>query len=525
MTRRPVKLTLLSQVLLFGTLLLATTPQFLAPALAAAPIGGIKGSKARSPTAQDYLPDELLKARALLNDAEQVTMQQAIQSALRQNPSLRGAFSAIQASEWLVIANKRRWLPSAAVQANPDTTLLGQVFSSTIANYPNSTGSSFATSTYNSSYSNFSNYSTGSIGVILNWSFFDPSRQPAINSSEQSLRAQVFTFNVVARGLVLDTQTAYQTLQQNRVLIGIYEEIYHQNKQLLEVVKAQFSRGMTNIGDVEQKQTQLLNQLTQLVLLYRQQAQGAALLASAMGREPGSAVLPAEEVGTPPTWSMSQDATIKEGLLLREEILASLAKSEAARWEARRLVNSYLPVLTLTGTTYGYRGRGNFGANVGQDPAPFFSSQYSSEAVVGLGLRWDFFDGGIRNAQAQQAKSQAQILASKAQDDRLVVASEIRSSYASFAAAQLGLAGAEKAFATARRSVYVANKRYEIGLGNMTDVVQATQLLAEAASNLIALRLLHQNSVSQLYRYSAQWPEDLRPLINQELGELEGRKP
>ena len=112
----------------------------------------------------------------------------------------------------------------------------------------------------------------------------------------------------------------------------------------------------------------------------------------------------------------------------------------------------------------------------------------------------------------------------RAQNDRLVVASEIRLSYASYSTAQLGLAGAENAYATARRSVHVANKRYEIGIGTMTDVVQATQMLGDAASNLTYLRLLYQNAVSQLYRYSAQWPHDLRPLIKQELGALQRKQ-
>ena len=511
MTRRWLKPGDLKQALLLGSLLLAVATPSQASVVPAAPL--------REPPT-----DDLFRARALLSGAERVTMREAIQSTLRHNPSLQGAVAAIQARQWELIANQRRWLPSAAVEANPDTTLLGQVFNSTVANYPNSTGSSFATSTYNSSYRNFSNYSTGSIGVILNWSFFDPSRQPAINSSDQSLRAQTLVFNVVARSLVLDTQTAYQALQEKRDLIHIYEEIYYQNKRLLELVKAQFRGGMTHVGDVEQKQTQLLNQLTQLRLLYRQQAQEAALLASTMGRKPGSAVLPSEEVGAPPTWPMSQEATIDEGLLLREEILASLAESEAARWEAKRLANTYLPVLMLTGTAYGYTGRGTFSAEVGQEPAPFFSRQYTVEAAVGLGLRWDFFDGGIRSAQAQQARAQARILDSQAQNDRLVVASEIRLSYASYSTAQLGLAGAENAYATARRSVHVANKRYEIGIGTMTDVVQATQMLGDAASNLTYLRLLYQNAVSQLYRYSAQWPHDLRPLIKQELGALQRKQ-
>ena len=484
------------------------------PSAAAVALPGRADDRGGSPAAatvgvtapEPGVPTELQAARQLLAGAERVTLEQAIHAALRHNPSLLGAFDAIQARAWNLAANQRRWQPSAAIVASPGSTLLGRVFNTTIANYPNSNNDGYATSTYNSSYRNFSNYNNASIGLNLSWSFFDPSRQPAIRSADQSLRAQKLTFNVVARSLVLDTQTAFHSLQETQQLILIYEEIYRQNRRQLALVQAQFGIGMTNIGDVEQKKAQLLNQLSQLVLLYRQQAQEAASLAATMGRRPGDAVLPQGEPGAPAAWPLDQEATIAEGLQLREEIQASLAESEAALWEARRLVNTYLPVLMLTGSAYGYRGQGIYSANVGQDSTPFFSRQYSTDAALGLGLRWEFLDGGIRRAQAHQAEAQAQLLQNQAQQNRLTVASQIRQSYASYTAAQLGLPGAQQAYAAAGRAVNAANRRYEVGIGTMTELIQATQLLAESAQNLIALRLIYSNAIAELYRYSARWP-------------------
>ena len=445
-------------------------------------------------------------------------MEQAIDLALKHNPSLQGAFEAIQAREWSLIASQRRWWPTAAVEASPGTTMLGRVFNTTVANYPNNSSNSFATSTYNSSYSTFSNYGQGSIGLSLSWSFFDPSRQPAINSADQTLRAQKLTFNVVGRSLVLTIQTLYYNLQETQQLINVFEEIYQQNLHQLTRAQAQFEVGMTNIGDVEQKKTQLLNQLTDLILLYRQQAQTASSLASAMGLAPGSAVIPSGDQPLAPTqWPLSLETTIAEGLRLREEIQASLAQSEAARWEARRLVNTYLPVLMLAGTTYAYKGEGVFSANVGQDPVPYFSRQSTTEAAVGLGLRWDFFDGGVRSAQARQAEAQARILASQAEENRLTVGDQIRQSYTSYQTAQLGLTGAEQAYASALKAVTAANRRYNVGIGSMTDLIQATQMLAQSAQNLVNLRLMRSTAIAELYRYSAQWPASQSHRIQDDL--------
>lgn len=515
----------LPQRLLLGSLLLAApvvadSAQSVAGSPSPAPGAALQAPGPRS--LADPVPEELSQARALLAGAKRVTLDEAITSTLQRHPSLQGAFAAIQESEWRLIANQRRWFPTAGVEASPGTTLLGRVFSTTVANYPNSTSNSFATSTYNNSYSNFSNFGQGSIGLVLSWSFFDPSRQPAIQGADAGLRAQKLTFNVVARSLVLDSQTSFYNLQERQQLIQIYEEIYQQNLRQLQRVQAQFRVGMTHIGDVEQKQTQLLNQLTDLVLLYRQQAQSASNLATTMGLAPGSAVLPAGEPGDPPVWTLSQEATLNEALRLREEIQASLAESEAARWEARRLVNTYLPVLMLAGTAYASAGQGVFSATVGQDPSPYFSRQSSSEATVGLGLRWDFLDGGIRSAQARQAEAQARILTSQAEQNRLSVGDQIRRSYASYQTALLGLPGAEQAYAAARSAEHAAVRRYDVGIGTMTDLIQSTQMLAQAAQNLSTLRLMRSNAIAELYRYTAQWPTAHRRPIREALERVGG---
>ena len=462
-------------------------------------------------------PQELAAARLLLEGSKRITLAEAVSFGLRHNPSLQSSFATIQASEWNLFANKRRWLPTASVEVSPGTTLLGWVYEKNVANYPNGTNTTYATSSYNNSYNIYSKYGNASLGLILNWSFFDPSRQPAINTASASLKAQKLTFNVIARSLVLNIETAYHRLQEDQKLIAVYEKIYQQNQLQLKLANAQLKIGMTNIGDAEQKKTQLLLQLNQLLLLYQMQARDASNLATYIGAKPGSTVLPAEQGFDPPAWPLSLEASIQEGLQLREEIQASLAEATAAQWDARRLVNSYLPVLMLTGTAYGYLGQGTFSANTGQNSSPYFSHQSTTDASLGLGLRWDFLDGGIRRAQANQANDQAKALQSQAEQNRLSVANEIRNSYATYLTARLGLPPAQRAFASSQKAVLVASKRYEVGIGTMTDVIQATSQLGEAASNLSAMRLNYNNAIAELYRYSSLWPAAYRGEILEDI--------
>ena len=54
-----------------------------------------------------------------------------------------------------------------------------------------------------------------------------------------------------------------------------------------------------------------------------------------------------------------------------------------------------------------------------------------------------------------------------------------------------------------------ARARYDAGVGDMTTVVQTMNQLARVAQVANAI-FDHNNSVAQLYRYSATWPEEKR---------------
>ena len=291
---------------------------------------------------QPPVPSELQPARELLNQSEQINLADAIEATLINNPQLLAAVETIRARRSLLASEQRRWSPTAGFFTYSESTpLLGQYFETDIISYPKDSDES-------SSYE-FNNYTIGSLGLKVDWNFLEPTRQPAINRSNSLLEAEQFTFDVIARSIVLDTQISYYELQENQRLIKIYEKIYQQNLRQLNIIEEQFRGGLLHIGDVSQQKTLLLSQLTTLDGFYRLQLQIASDLARIMGRPPGSSVIPAELSSNDfASWELSLPQTIAEGLALREEIRVSLAEAEADDWEARRLLNVYLPVLSLS---------------------------------------------------------------------------------------------------------------------------------------------------------------------------------
>lgn len=459
-------------------------------------------------SARAHEPTELQPARDLLNQSERIDLAGAIEATLRSNPRLLGAADTITARRQQFAAEQRRWSPTARFYTDSDSPLIGKYFDSEIDSYPNGSEAN------NNSTNQLNNYNLGSIGLQVSWSFLDPSRQPAINRSYALVEAERFTFDVIARSIVLDTQLAYYELQENQRLIEIYEDIYQRNIDQLAIIQEQFQAGLVHIGDVTQQKALLLSQLNTLDGFYRSQLQAAADLALSMGRPPGSSVLPSEASSNHFTeWKSSLQDTVNEGLALREEIRLALVEAEAEDWEARRLLNLYLPVLSFIANGYSTSSQGIFDGYIGRSTRPYRGSQTDNELAVGLGLKWTFFDGGVFAAQAAANHSLASAQRQQAQQERDRVGNQIRRSYATYLTAKLALPSSREALSTAKMAVQVASVRYAAGIGDITTVVQATQLLGQAAQQSKALRLAYHNAVAELYRYSGQWPAAFQPQI------------
>lgn len=458
------------------------------------------------------ISENLSKIKSLSNVAKTITLEESISAALSNNPDLLSVKKQADASESYFLAAKKSWLPSAEFFTDTDAPALGQLFNTTTAVYPNSmTGGDFATNTYTETYYEFSSYPLVNINLTVNWDVFSPVRQPFINQVGEDKKAAEMAVRVVARSLILATQVSYIELQELEILINIFEKIYHDNRLELDIINAQYQVEMTSVGSVLQQETLLLNQMQQLIGFYQRKMELSAQLAALMGLPPGSRVSSSPGTNSQQTlqhatWPLSLEQSIRQGLDLREEIKIALAEASSAKWDATRLMNEYLPVLSLGAlATYGIL-QGYYEGTVGTDPEPFFSNQTSTDVILGLGIKWKFYDGGINAARSKAARSISESKLQLAENARISVGREIQSSYTNYESSRLSLTGVETAFEAAAQSVDVARKRYEAGIGSLTTIVQANELYGEAASNLFSARKLLRDSLAKLYRYSAEWP-------------------
>jgi outer membrane protein TolC len=435
--------------------------------------------------------------------ARTANLQQAIEAALLNNPDLAAAYAQIQGSQWNLIAVRRQWYPTLNASSN---NLPFQTFSTTNGSGP----ATFDTTTYNNSTA------TG-VTVNLGWTFFNPSRGPSINAASESLRQQQLLFDVSARELVLSVQQSYFQLQEQRQLISAYEDILANTDKQVKLSEAQFNSGLLSIAQVEQIRTQEYSTLSTLIAAYTQLLDTAALLAQTMALPPGELVLPADQLRSVGSWNEPLPATIAQALRLREEIQASLAAAASASWSASSLFNNYWPRFTL-GASGGFANDNFTGRYPGRTANN--NNNLTWNGGIGLSFSWQLFDGGISAANAQSNLSLTTQLQNQAASQRLIVTREVEQAYSSYLTSQMALQSTSAQATAARLAVIAIQERFNVGVENMTSVVQTlTQAITAANAYATTLRV-YNTAVARLYRYSARWPEGTQTTLQQRTNTL-----
>lgn len=113
-----------------------------------------------------------------------------------------------------------------------------------------------------------------------------------------------------------------------------------------------------------------------------------------------------------------------------------------------------------------------------------FSDPQFDAWAFGVGLRWDFFDGGRRKGQIAQAESLRQQLTLQRADLEARIRLEVDQSLTDYRTARARAASARVAADAAREAVRVSRESYEQGVATQTDLLDAQRqaVLAEVTA-------------------------------------------
>jgi len=234
-------------------------------------------------------------------------------------------------------------------------------------------------------------------------------------------------------------------------------------------VKSMFQRQMVAKSDVLAAEVALANaeeeQVSAANAVQVALADYNRLLGEPLGRSPR---LDAQLTVDPRLTAEPLSVLVRQALASRSELQGMAAQSGALAAQARAITATRLPQVALTG---GYT---HFDNRI-LDRQNF--------SMVGVGLTWNLFDGGVARNEADSLRSASRAAGRRLADLRSQIELQVRQDWLAVRAAQARVAASRKATAQAAENLRISRELYGVGLASNTQVLAAVTLEIEATNN------------------------------------------
>lgn len=399
-----------------------------------------------------------------------LTLEQAVQGALKNYPSIRVSQEQINAAAAGIRLARTAYLPRVDSVAQVNRATRNNVFGLLLPQnvIPSISGPVIGSNNLGSVWGT-------AVGGLVTWEPFDfglRSTGVAVADatraqSEAALKRTQFEVAVTAADAYLTVIAAQETIRAAQAGVDRAESIA---KAIVAQVNAQLRPG----ADQSRADAELAAARTQLIQAQQASDVALATLAQFVAMEPSRIVVSAGGLlRLPPDGDTPSPNPAANPLLVEQN--ATVRQAQA---QLRVLERSYFPKFYLQGAAYA-RGTGaeTTGGRLGgaNGLAPNVQNY-----ALGFTVTFPLLDlPGIR---AREAVQNATIRSLMARSDQLIV--DLR---AQWNRAVAGLAGARRIAANtpvqvsaARSAVQQATARYQSGLGNITEVAEAQRLLTQA---------------------------------------------
>lgn len=412
---------------------------------------------------------------AFAQSAQKLTMAQAVDVAMRQNPSVRQSQAAYTAAQGRIDLAKVPLHPTVAVSASVAE---GSRRTQPCANDMTMTCGGFFDPTT----------STG-LAAQANWRIWDFGQTAAnVRAAEANAAAAQAGLGTTSLDIRRNVEVAYlEAVARNR-LVTVAEATVKSEELHLDQAKRFVAAQAKDPIEVAQAQSRAANAHASLA-----QAQSNAAVALANLRAAIGWVDPSTAPAIDPNWQVpTQNEPAPLGTLVeqarkfRPELVAADKQIEAAQAAVDAAHAERRPVLSATAQTQWNPAQGDW------SPQPSWTA--------GLTLSWQVWDGGRSRADVKVA--QANLINAQAERDALLVTltSALESARAEIVANRAAVDASNEAVTAAQAQLKLADARYSQGLGSQIELADAQQAVTTAQGNLISAEWQLASAWAGLYR-------------------------
>lgn len=395
------------------------------------------------------------------DDVRAITVEEAVETALRRNPGLLQAYSAIEMAEHNRLTAYGSLLPGVNAffsYSNSSTGRLDALSQGIVAtSYSTRINAGY---TLFDGWGRFSNLKTARLGV-----------------TEQNARYRETEFQVIQQ-----VKQAYAAAVAARELVAVEERRVQRQTDQLEFVRQQLELGRATRSDSLRSQVDLNNAQLSLLNARNDARTRTFELTEIIGSETLVGPTPEAELAVTAI-PFTRDELFAIADISAPGLQAVSAAVEAAEAAVTGARSSYLPTISLSG---GY----------GWSNQEFPPSNRSWS--IGLSGSYPLFNGFQRETQVFRARASADQARQQERAARLNLSSQLDARYATAQSALVGVDLAEQNVELSEESLRVVQERYQLGLATILELQDAQITLTQAEVDLVTGRFQYDAAVATI---------------------------
>ncbi|MGH7958463.1 MAG: TolC family protein [Opitutaceae bacterium] len=308
--------------------------------------------------------------------------------------------------------------------------------------------------------------------ITGSYSLFDPELLSALKSSRVGVEVAQANYRSVTQAVLADVAATYFAHLRNLRRLDVFDANIARARSLHELARNQLDAGVATQIDVTRAEAQLAvaeqARLQQVTALYESEL----VLKRLLDIQPGSELrLEAFQVqrASPSLFAYAEQQTAFEK---RADYLAAQKALEQARINVRTATYQRLPALSLTG-------------NYGLASANWDDDNKQEQWAAGIGVSMPIFDGLRAGADRRIALSRQRSQEMRMHSLELQISSELRLAVQDAGSRNAQITVADKNLGLAREELRLAQQRYQQGVADNREVVEAQNRLAIADDNFV----------------------------------------
>ena len=416
----------------------------------------------------------LLSTMALspVHAATRLTLNDCIDKALANHPSIRSAQEDLNAGEGRVVQAAAPYLPQ--VQASTgysENYALGGAFG-------NSSTKSYTTT------------------VSVNQIIYDFGRTGhALDAARLGAQSAELDLDRVVQIVVLNVKQAYYALLQSKKLVTVAQQTLAQTESHLKQAEAFFRAGSKPRFDVTRAEVDVNNARLGLINAQNNVRLNTIALYNAMGVDPAGDI-EIEDVLSRQAAVPLVDQAQSEALKNRPEMLKAERDIQAAQARVKTEQSSYLPTVSANGAYNWAHGTTDMGSFNGIPLQGNVLNSWNAGVMLSLPL----FEGGLTKGRVGEARANQRSLEAQRDTLRQSILLELNQAYADLDSATARISVMESSRKSATESLELAEGRYQAGVGPSIEVTDARVSAAKAETDYVQALYDYQLAAARLFK-------------------------